>query len=92
MMRRVTEHESLRRGIDRDEDLRLKPEIAEVLSRVGIDLDQNRNRRSDIVISSDRSRCRVFVIKTNEERMLAEHTLGLLRAQGQTNSLAESAA
>ncbi len=34
MMRRVTEHESLRRGIDRDEDLRHKPEILDVLSRI----------------------------------------------------------
>lgn len=33
MMHRVTEHESLRRGIDRDEDLRHKPEVLEVLSR-----------------------------------------------------------
>lgn len=32
-MHRATEHESLRRGIDRDEDLRHKPEILEVLSR-----------------------------------------------------------
>lgn len=34
MMHRVTEHESLRRGIDRDEDVRHKPEILEVLSRI----------------------------------------------------------
>ncbi|MGH8472129.1 MAG: DUF3141 domain-containing protein, partial [Gammaproteobacteria bacterium] len=33
IMHRVTEHESLRRGIDRDEDLRHKPEVLEVLSR-----------------------------------------------------------
>ncbi|MGH8626119.1 MAG: DUF3141 domain-containing protein, partial [Gammaproteobacteria bacterium] len=35
MMHRVTEHESLRRGIDRDEDLlRYKPEVLGVLSRI----------------------------------------------------------
>ncbi len=59
---------------------RIRERVMSGFEWLGIDLDQNRNRRSDIVISSDRSRCRVFVIKTNEERMLAEHTLSLLRA------------
>ena len=41
---------------------------------LGIELDELRNRGSQTVISSDRSRVRVFVIKTNEERMIARHT------------------
>jgi acetate kinase len=40
---------------------------------LGLELDLERNRRHDPVISSDRSRVMVRVIRTNEELMVARH-------------------
>jgi len=45
---------------------------------LGVELDSHRNRAGETVISSDRSRCRVFVIRTNEEAMIARHTMACL--------------
>ncbi|MGA7804842.1 acetate/propionate family kinase [Bradyrhizobium sp.] len=45
---------------------------------LGVELDDMRNQAGDTVISSDRSRARVFVIPTNEEMMIARHTARLL--------------
>ncbi len=70
----------------------IRERVASGFEWLGIELDHHRNRISETVVSSDRSRCRVFVIKTNEERMIAEHTLDLLRSQTQSDSLAEDAA
>lgn len=71
---------------------RVRRQVASGFEWLGIELDHHRNRISETVVSSDRSRCRVFVIKTNEERMIAEHTLSLLRSHAQTDSLTEDAA
>lgn len=40
---------------------------------IGVELDTARNAAADLVISSDRSRVRVFVIRTDEEKMIAQH-------------------
>lgn len=45
---------------------------------MGITLDHPANRRNESVISTRASRVRVLVLKTNEERMLAEHALHCL--------------
>jgi acetate kinase len=45
---------------------------------IGIELDPARNRAGADVISSDRSAVRVFVIRTNEELMIARHTADLV--------------
>jgi acetate kinase len=37
-----------------------------------------RNRSGDTLISADRSRVPVFVIKTDEEMMIARHTADLM--------------
>ena len=42
---------------------------------MGITIDHEANLRSDTVISTPGSRVRVLVLKTDEERMLAEHAL-----------------
>jgi acetate kinase len=47
---------------------------------LGVELDQHRNRVSDAIISSDRSRCRIFVIHTDEESVIATHTVSLLNS------------
>lgn len=46
---------------------------------LGIKLDEQRNQLNQTVVSTDDSRCQVFVIPTNEELMIAQHTLELLR-------------
>jgi acetate kinase len=52
--------------------------IIEEMEWIGVELDRDRNRANADVISSDRSRVRVFVIRTNEELMIARHTDELL--------------
>ena len=47
---------------------------------LGLELDEARNRAGETVISTDRSRVRVLVIRTNEEAMIARHTARLLTA------------
>jgi len=38
-----------------------------------LELDESHNRAGETVISSQRSRVRVFIIRTNEELMIASH-------------------
>lgn len=54
--------------------------VLEAMEWIGIELDLDRNRANADVISSDRSRVRAFVIRTNEELMIARHTGRLLGA------------
>ncbi len=44
------------------------------LAHLGVTLDDARNQASEPVISTDTSACRVRVVATNEERMIARHT------------------
>jgi acetate kinase len=58
------------------------PEIraaaADGLAFLGLRLDEERNRRNDRVISHDDSRITVLVIPTDENLMIARHTLALI--------------
>ncbi|GAB4445249.1 MAG: acetate/propionate family kinase [Rhodocyclaceae bacterium] len=45
---------------------------------LGIELDASANARNDIVISTPESRVAVLVVPTNEEWMIARHTLALV--------------
>jgi acetate kinase len=54
--------------------------ILEAMEWIGVELDLDRNRANAGIISSDRSRVRVFVIPTNEELMIARHTAELVDA------------
>lgn len=64
------------------ENSRLVRESAlEAMEWIGIELDLDRNRESAEVISSQRSRVRAFIIRTNEELMIARHTAWQLLAQ-----------
>jgi acetate kinase len=47
---------------------------------LGIELDEMHNQSGATVVSSDRSRVRVFVIYTNEEMMIARHAASPLAA------------
>lgn len=48
--------------------------VLEAMEWIGVELDANRNRTGETIISSDRSRVQVLVIPTNEELMIARHT------------------
>jgi acetate kinase len=52
--------------------------VLEAMEWIGVELDLDRNRAGTTIISSDRSRVRVFVIPTNEELMIVRHTLELM--------------
>lgn len=59
--------------------------VLEAMEWIGIELDLDRNRANEEVISSERSRVRAFIIRTNEELMIARHTAWQLRShQGGT--------
>ncbi|MDJ0511858.1 MAG: acetate kinase [Methyloceanibacter sp.] len=47
---------------------------------LGLELEGSRNRAAETVISSERSRVRVFIIPTNEELMIASHAAETAKA------------
>lgn len=57
---------------------RIRERICSGCEWIGIELDETRNRAGAAVVSSDRSRVRVSVVRTNEEAMIARHTAMLL--------------
>jgi acetate kinase len=57
---------------------RVREGVLEGMEWIGIELDRSANLESRQVISSERSRVRVFVIPTNEEAMIARQTLEVL--------------
>lgn len=59
---------------------RIRERICRGFEWLGIELDDMRNQAGQMIVSSDRSRVRVFVIHTNEEMMIARHTARLLMA------------
>jgi acetate kinase len=57
---------------------RIRARVCRDFEWLGIELDDARNQAAETVVSTDRSRVRVFVIKTDEEMMIARHTVHLL--------------
>lgn len=57
---------------------RVREKICSGLDWLGIGLDATRNRNGEQVISSDGSRVRALKIKTDEEAMIARHTLDVM--------------
>jgi acetate kinase len=57
--------------------------VLETMEWIGVELDLDRNRANADIISSDRSGVRVFVIRTDEELMIARHTAELLAHRAQ---------
>jgi len=53
--------------------------LCRALSWLGVSLDESRNAGNGPRISTDDSRVSVWVIPTNEELMIAQHTLALVR-------------
>ena len=52
----------------------VRAEIAQGLEHLGVRLDAGRNERHEGIVSAEGSPCRVRVVKTDEERMVARHT------------------
>ena len=59
----------------------MRARIAERLAWLGIGLDATANSKGSTLVSKKDSRIPVYVIPTNEELMIARHTLDLLSAQ-----------
>jgi acetate kinase len=57
---------------------RVRERVLEGMEWIGVELDRDANRVGAQVISADRSRVRVFVIPTNEEAMIARHTVAAM--------------
>jgi acetate kinase len=60
----------------------IRERICEGLQYLGIQLDAARNAAHAPIISADGSSATVRVMKTDEDRIIAEHTLSVLREQG----------
>jgi acetate kinase len=56
----------------------IRARVAEKLEWLGVSLDSLENARGSLKISQAHSRIPVYVVPTDEERMIAEHTLSLL--------------
>jgi acetate kinase len=52
----------------------VRERICDGLGHLGMAIDPARNARSEACISQDSSACRVLVVPTDEERMIARHT------------------
>ena len=57
---------------------RIRHRICEDLHWIGLDLDDARNQRNDTRVSTLASRAQIFVIRTDEEAMIASHAIELL--------------
>ncbi len=56
----------------------VRQSICERLGFLGLTLDRTRNESHDRIISTDGSRCRVHVVQTDEEQIIARHTQDIL--------------
>jgi acetate kinase len=56
----------------------MRARIAERLAWLGVTLDQGANFAGNPAISQEQSRVKLYVIPTNEELMIAKHTLTLI--------------
>jgi acetate kinase len=61
-----------------ENSVRIRARIAEQLRWLGVTLDESENSRHARLISRSDSRIPVYVIPTDEELMIAQHTLSLL--------------
>jgi acetate kinase len=58
-----------------ENDADLRAAVVEQNGWLGMKLDAQRNQANEYLISADDSRVKVFAIPTNEEKMIARHTL-----------------
>jgi len=59
----------------------IRESVLEAMEWIGIELDPSRNRENAEIISSDRSGVRAFIIRTNEELLIARYTRQFLASR-----------
>ncbi len=59
----------------------IRKKICEWLDWMGVQLDDVKNERNDTIISNTQSKVIVTVIPTNEDYMIAKHTLSLIKGE-----------
>lgn len=64
----------------------MRSRIGEKLGWLGAEIDPEANRKDEVCISRPGSRLGVYVIPTNEELMIAKHTLAVLSTVGGRNA------
>jgi acetate kinase len=62
----------------------IRAAVVQRLSWLGLELDSEANAKGDLKVSQKRSRVACYVIPTDEELMVANHTLRVLREQTST--------
>lgn len=67
---------------------RVREKICANMSWLGLELDSERNAAGAFVLSAPESRVKVFLVKTDEEAMIAHHTWSLLRSHRPQRELA----
>jgi hypothetical protein len=60
----------------------IRARVTEGLAWLGAKLDTEANSRGGMRISSSKSRISIYVVPTDEELMIARHTMALISAQG----------
>jgi acetate kinase len=68
-----------------ENSVRIRARIADQLRWLGVTLDEAENSRHARLISRSDSRIPVYVIPTDEELMIAQHTLSLLASRPSSN-------
>ena len=63
-----------------EHSIRIRARIADKLAWLGIDFDPAANAMGKLLISQPRSDVRLYVVPTDEELLIARHTLSLLAA------------
>ena len=57
----------------------IRRRVCEDLHWIGLDVDDERNGRNETIVSTNASGAKIFVIKTDEEAMIARHTEDLIK-------------
>jgi len=60
-------------------DAELRNAVLDSLSFLGMEIDQGRNDKHEMIISSDRSAIKALVLETNEELVVARETMRLIQ-------------
>ncbi|MEK6833563.1 MAG: acetate/propionate family kinase [Nanoarchaeota archaeon] len=58
---------------------KLREDVCKNLQFIGLNLDKNRNNKNEEIISSNNSKVKVYVRKDNEERIIIEEVLKILK-------------
>ena len=58
--------------------VRLRKDATERLKYLGLEIDKEKNKKNQTIISKKNSKVAILVIPTNEELMIAQQTLKLI--------------